>query len=74
MQRYEGLFFTFSTDEGFEILFPGTRIRKNLIHPLEMVVGNHAVFGISSYIKELWGKERWVKDGMKSEFSQNSLK
>lgn len=71
----EGLSFTFSTDEGFKILFPGTRVGKHLIHPLEMVVGNHTVFGISSYIKELWGQKRsgW-KEGTKSEFSQNSFR
>lgn len=52
-QRCEGLSFTFPIDEGFKILFPGARVRKHFIHPLEMVVGNHAVFGISGYIKEL---------------------
>lgn len=58
MQGCKGLSFTFSTDEGFKILFPGTRVRKHLIHPLEMVVGNHTVFGISSNIKELGGEKR----------------
>lgn len=48
MQGCEEFPFTFPTDETFKILFPGTRVRKHLIHPLEMVVGNHTVFGISS--------------------------
>lgn len=56
-QRDNAFLFTFSIDEGFKILIPGAWIGEHLAHPVEVVVGNHAVFGVSSHIKELWRRE-----------------
>lgn len=42
----------------FKVLVPGARVGKCPVHPLEVVVGNQTVLGISSSIREeLEGKE-----------------
>ena len=53
-QGDKAFLFTFSIDEGFKIFIPGAWIWEHLAHPVEVVVGNHAVFSISCHIKELW--------------------
>lgn len=50
---------TFARHEPLKILVPGARVRHHLAHSLEVVVGDHAVLGITSHVQELgrWGKK-----------------
>lgn len=46
---------TFACHECLKIFLPGSRVRDHFAHPLEVEIGNHAIFGIPCHIQELLG-------------------